>query len=345
MQLFENPFQPAQRQVSTARIKCSVHANLERKISMKMKIILLGAIALLASACDPDKTADLEGGATLAELGKSAFWAAFYGDKYEDLPAARDLLMRAYEENPKDTDNTLHVYSSWFWTTGELERLKPEPGPQQVGLYYENFLRYLNEARDLNPDDARADGWLGATLVILGRAQNNPELEKQGSGLLEVGKKRWPAFNNFMQVVAYEDVPVTSPQWPLALEGMWGTLDNCIGTRLDRANPDIKPYLPRENAPVGDRACWSSDKVPHNMEGMFLFFGNILVKNGDVGSARVMYANAKLIKGFSNWRDRGLLETSFNADLDARAALYRDADPENDPSTKTHGYCTSCHAR
>ena len=36
---------------------------------------------------------------------------------------------------------------------------------------------------------------------------------------------------------------------------------------------------------------------------------------------------------------------NLNADLGARAALYRDADPANDPSTKTYGYCTSYHAR
>ena len=59
------------------------------------------------------------------------------------------------------------------------------------------------------------------------------------------------------------------------------------------------------------------------------------------------YNNAKLVKEYPKWPYKSLLDDRLNANLEAKAALYRDADPDNDPplggASAGHA-CTYCHA-
>jgi hypothetical protein len=54
-----------------------------------------------------------------------------------------------------------------------------------------------------------------------------------------------------------------------------------------------------------------------------------------------------LIKEYPQWPYKYLLADRLSADLDAKAKLYADADPKNDPplagASDSHG-CTYCHA-
>jgi hypothetical protein len=56
------------------------------------------------------------------------------------------------------------------------------------------------------------------------------------------------------------------------------------------------------------RACWNSWIAPHNFEGFFLNMGDMLVKAGDVATARKIYANARHSPTYSEWKHRSLLE-------------------------------------
>ncbi|WP_437534089.1 hypothetical protein WME79_08325 [Sorangium sp. So ce726] len=312
----------------------------------RMKSATLCVAALAVASCDGARDAPdaSSGRPSLAQQGKEAFWDAFLNDRYEDLAASRDLLMRAYEENPKDAANTHQVYNAWFWTTGEIDRADPPLTPQQIGASWDSFLRFIQEGRELNPDDARYDGWLGATLVIGGLDQRSADLVQQGRALLGAGTERWPAFGQFMTVVAFERQPVTSPEWAEALEAMWATVDTCVGAKIDRENPDITPYLHKQGEQGLNSACWSTPGVPHGQEGLYLFFGDVLVKEGEVDAAEVMFRNARLTESYSTWRDRPIVEERLASDLAMRSALYRDDDPNNDPPVKTALFCTGCHS-
>jgi hypothetical protein len=76
-----------------------------------------------------------------------------------------------------------------------------------------------------------------------------------------------------------------------------------------------------------------------------LNLGNGLVKAGDIDAARIIYANAKYSKTYTSWPYRQVLEAIAASDLNARAALYADADPSNDPplGVPNRG-CVYCHA-
>src|SRR5262245_41481476 len=56
------------------------------------------------------------------------------------------------------------------------------------------------------------------------------------------------------------------------------------------------------------RVCWNSWIAPHNFEGFFLNFGDMLVKAGEPGLAVSMYANAKLTPDYASWPYRDVLE-------------------------------------
>ncbi len=77
-----------------------------------------------------------------------------------------------------------------------------------------------------------------------------------------------------------------------------------------------------------------------------LNFGNGLTKAGDIEAARIMLANARYAKHYATWPYREELEAVASSDLRARAALYADGDPGNDPpfGVPNRG-CVYCHAK
>ena len=76
-----------------------------------------------------------------------------------------------------------------------------------------------------------------------------------------------------------------------------------------------------------------------------LNLGGGLVKAGQIESARVMFANARYADHYADWPYRSYLEQVANSDLSARAALYADNNPSNDPplAVPNRG-CSYCHA-
>ena len=77
-----------------------------------------------------------------------------------------------------------------------------------------------------------------------------------------------------------------------------------------------------------------------------LNLGNGLVKAGQVEAAKVIYADAQYADNYATWPYRDVLEAIAASDLDARAALYADADPSNDPPLSVpNRSCVYCHAQ
>jgi hypothetical protein len=85
--------------------------------------------------------------------------------------------------------------------------------------------------------------------------------------------------------------------------------------------------------------------APHSFEGLMLNLGNGLVKAGEVDTARTVYANARYADNYRTWPYRQVLESIAASDLTARAKLYADNNPANDPAlTVPNRSCVYCHA-
>jgi hypothetical protein len=191
------------------------------------------------------------------------------------------------------------------------------------------------------------DCFLGIQQVKIGRLTMNTAIVQQGLAALDRSIQAWPQFSLFCKALAYDSLPVSDPNFMIAVQAMYDTFQSCFGEPIDPNNPDISKYLDQATAVGPNRACWNDWIAPHNAEGTYLYVGDLLVKLGNVAAARVAYNDAKLIKEYPQWPYSALLDARLNSDLNARALLYQDGNPANDPpiggDADSRG-CTVCHA-
>ncbi|HSW70631.1 MAG TPA: hypothetical protein VLH77_01470, partial [Gammaproteobacteria bacterium] len=123
--------------------------------------------------------------------------------------------------------------------------------------------------------------------------------------------------------------------------------DRCTNTKINRTNPDYRPFMVLETTQGRQRACWNSWIAPHNFEGFFLNMGDMLVKQGDWQTGIKIYKNARLSRTYSSWPYRDRLEKRIQ-NAKENVAYFR---KENEPSPDRRilfnsGYgCAACHQR
>ena len=95
-------------------------------------------------------------------------------------------------------------------------------------------------------------------------------------------------------------------------------MEICLGTQVDRTNPDVTHYRVPGTSLSADklRACGNTEAAPHNLEGFYLNFGDMLVKSGDWQTAQKVYANAMQSPDYAHW--------PFSAELQQRIAKAQD---------------------
>lgn len=297
-------------------------------------------------------TADDSDGASQAAIDR--FWQAYHGNDYGPIPQVEAQLQQALAHDPNNP--TLHALlgAAHFWHIGEAERdpnrtdpVLAEDMPDAVvafgqaltlDYYTGHSIGYIN--------DDHLPGYLGITTVHLGQMTNDPALIATGDQTLDFAVYQFPEFNNFNRWAAHNTDSKNSPTYQKALDSLWQGLDACAGTKIDRDNPDLKPYLNLLTSVGRKKACWwEGDLAPYSFEGYMLNLGNGLVKAGDVGAARVIFHNAHYATNYETWPYRSVFEAIENSDLNARSALYADGNSKNDPplGVPNRG-CSYCHA-
>jgi hypothetical protein len=281
------------------------------------------------------------------------FWAIFQGNDYGAISAVQAELQTALERDPENVTLTALLGATHFWHIGEYTR-DPKPDftvlQQDMPTAVQLFQRALNLDYGRHPIgyeyNDHLPGFLGVTTVHLGQRPSNPALIAKGDQLLDYSVYQFPEFNNFNRWAAHNADPRDSDSYKKALESLWQAIDACIGSSIDRTNPDVRPYLYLQTSVGRKSACWSQNRMaPHSFEGLMLNLGNGLVKAGQIDVARIAYSNAKYADNYTTWPYREVLESIAASDLTARAALYADNDPLNDPPlTVPNRSCVYCHA-
>lgn len=285
------------------------------------------------------------------------FWAIYHGNDYDGIPEVQAELQTAIQSDPNNPTLYALLGATHFWHVGEMSRdpdalahksVFAQDMPTAAALfqkaldldyYTRNPIGYIN--------DDHLPGYLGITTFHTGQEYRDPNLMAKADGILDFAVYEFPEFNNFNRWAAHLDDARDSETYKKALDSLWQDIDACIGTQIDRKNPDMKPYLGLVTAVGRKKACWwKGDIAPYGFEGLVLNLGNGLVKAGQVDAARVMYANAKYAENYSTWPYRDVLETIAASDLDARAALYAPgADPQDvAPLNVPNRSCVYCHA-
>lgn len=302
-------------------------------------------LALALSAACSSSTDDTEPTSSTS-AAVTTFFDDFHASRYSVASRDAKALDDAFTASPNDGQIAFVRGLAHNWHLAEAAR---DPSPDGATLQAEGMasLDQFTTAKKLNAADTRVDCFLGLAQVNTGRAAKSDALVSQGLATLDAAVTEWPEFNWFCKALAYDDLPATDPDYEKTVDALYSNLDACFGETVDRDNPDITKYLGQATDTGNKRACWNDTIAPHNAEGFYLYAGDALVKAGKIAPAKVMYGNAKLVREYASWPYKSILEARLSSDLDARAALYQDSDPSNDPkvggAADQHS-CTQCHA-
>jgi tetratricopeptide (TPR) repeat protein len=279
----------------------------------------------------------------LAQEAERKFWVNLHNGAYNQLPETTKLLTAAYLENPNDPTLAAHLGFAHIWKITERARLQTIPPTITDDITLSQH--YFTEAVMLDPSDARYQGFLGDSLLVSGKINQDQRQQVRGYFQLKRSIAEWPEFNYFTAGYVMSSLAPDSDEFKEGLDWQWKTLDLCANTKIDRNNPDFRPYLALETTQGPKRACWNSWIAPHNYEGFFLNMGDMLVKKGDWQTAIKIYKNAQIGKGYAHWPYRNLLEKRIqNA---KENVVYFNQENEHLPDRSilfNSGYgCAACH--
>jgi hypothetical protein len=273
-----------------------------------------------------------------------AFWTAFHAGAYDEIPHVRELLQRAYLEDPFDAVTTAHLGFLHMWHISERERL-----PELQATITDDMVlaqRYFAEAVEMT-GDPRYLGFLAGTELANGFIHKDEKLLRTGYFRMKDAVSEFPQFNLFARGYSLSQFPYDSDRFKAGVEDMWTNAEDCFDTKVDRQNPDYTPYMVQQTTVGVKRVCWNGPIAPHNHEGFTLNLGDMLVKQGDVKAARRMYTNAKLSSTFEKWPFKEVLEKRIT-DAESNVEVFRQPlDKQPKGGRMMFGSdmaCTACHA-
>jgi hypothetical protein len=274
------------------------------------------------------------------------FWSALHGADYAAYPQAIAAVEAALAESPEDPVQNAHLGWLHMWHLAEAGNFRATPREMSADL--KSAKQDFKHAVELDPNEARYLGFYATTLILESALASDAAGSRRAEATMARAVHMWPEFNLFTAGYMHSSDSYDSQEYGSAIKRMWRTLDVCAGQRVSREHPQFAEYLSLETAVGPKRACWNSSIAPHNLEGFFMNFGDMLVKKGDVALARSMYANARLSTTYTEWPYRDVLERRIT-DADANVAAFRDsassADGDTQVMVQSSFSCMACHRR
>lgn len=314
---------------------------------MLPRLCLLSALAFTLIGCEsiaisttPQKKPAISSTQT-AKVAENTFWKTLHSGRYEDLPNATRLMTAAYLETPTDPTLAAHLGFLHIWKI--TERARYQPVDPTITDHIILARKFFADAVQLNPNDARFQGFLGDSMLAEASIFHDDREQVQAYFQLKRSIHQWPEFNYFTAGYPMSTLDPSSDHFQEALAWQWKTLDLCAGAKIDRNNPDYRPYMSRETQIGPQRACWNSWIAPHNFEGFFLNMGDMLVKSGNWQTGIKIYKTAKLSKQYQSWPYRTLLESRI-ANAEGNVEKFRHEKLDKRAVLFNSGYgCVACH--
>lgn len=279
------------------------------------------------------------------------FWQQFHLGNYDSIPAILERLTVAYLENPNDLQAVYHLGFTHFWAIAERQNLEKIPG-----ILVEHAVlaqKYLGEAYRLNPDDARTLSFLSAAKIMVGAISDDEKLVADGylNGLKAI--REWEDFSEFSLAYTLGRLPYTDPNFQKSLDLIKSTVERCYceNSALE-SEACIRSIskIPKNPKGLGKkRVVHNTWVAPHNIEGFFMAYGDLLVKNGDWEKGREAYEFARHSPDFKNWDYRDILEKRIR-DARNNVSVFRKEIPSGEKvavdeaiMVQTSISCTACH--
>ena len=283
----------------------------------------------------PPRTAD-------ALAADQRFWHVFHAGSYDEIAPALRALQAAYLDQPRDAITAAHLGWLHIWRLAEHARIaRPDPMIADDAVLGR---RYFEQAVRLDPTDARYQGFYASLLLTEGTLLDDDELRQRGAAVMKRAVATWPEFNLFTAGYGGSAAPHESARFTDALAAQWRNLEVCLGHAVDRHDPDIA-RVPRLDVAGARRACTNTEIAPHNTEGFYLNFGDMLVKAGEPDAGATMYRNARTAPEFATWPYREILEARIR-DAAANVAGFRQprgAPGGAVPMIASAFACMACH--
>jgi len=294
-------------------------------------------IAVQSAPAKVPQPTTAEGQAVAAE-----FWTAFHAGRYDRIDELLEAHARVLVARPGDTLTTAHKAWLHAWKLSERARVRLEARITEHATLARTL---FDEAARLDPADARVLGFAAGMTMAEGAILGDEKEKRRGYYRMKDAVAAFPEFNLFSSGYSMSGGPSDGAPFREGLEQQWQTLDICFGTRLSRREPRIEPYLGLRTTEGPKRVCWNSWIAPHNWEGFFLNFGDMLARSGDLANARTMYEATRLSATYAEWPWRGVLERRL-AHVDELPQRLNDAaagEREWTPMVQSVFACTGCH--
>ena len=308
-----------------------------------MLLLLLGCAEFFAVKFAPARVPEVSE-AEDAVAARAAFWTMFGDNRILDLPSVTAQLTAAYLGHPQDPTLARllgHAHFLWFV---ERERL----GPSDATITDHAVLseHYFAQAALLDPEDHRIHAWWGGSQLVVAQLRGDDADQRRGYFETMRGVEGYPAYNLVTTAFIFGLPPKDSPAFPTALASIWGAIDQCAGTEVDRDHFEVASFRDRSPRPPRDagEVCWNDpERYPFNQQGIVLQLGELLLKAGETERARQVYSQLAETEGFEDWPLKHLAQDRLDH-LDAYAARWNTDTPP--PYLLTSGHsCTVCHAR
>ncbi len=273
----------------------------------------------------------------LAGRAEAAFWDTVLGDARRDEEALR-LLTRAAKRDPKDGRMPFLLAMTHLYRFGDAVTHYPSATPEQrteIDAARTAFARALPLLYANGAGDTRALGFASGTTYVAAVLAGDAALRAQGVAEMADAARLNPLFNAFNPIGAVPPaVPPTDPAYVEAL----------------RLLDEYFPVAAQDCFSSGAQGeiCFNDGLAPHNLEGTFVFFGDVYAKAGRIEDARSRYQTALSTAAGTGWSATFVAEVQERLDdLEGRVARFQDDDPTNDPpmlGVANRG-CAHCHYR
>ncbi len=307
-------------------------------------LCLLGC-ATLADWTAPQKLPAASPAKALAQL-EQEFWSALHTGNIEKISGLITRYKAVYASDPNQARAAVRLGFLHVWRLSEWSRFKTI-GPEVID---DAALckTYFAEATEMLPEDPRLAGFYAACSLAQADISKNERNTRRAYFDMLDAVEAWPEFNGFTAGFTMSKLPHNHERYDEAVEFQWRVLDECFGQKVDRERFDVKPYLSMEVQQGAKRACWNSVIAPHNFEGFFLNMGDMLVKQGNVAQAKIIYTQAKSSKDYQKWPYKHILESRLQQTEGLVSAFRRPIIPPQKPTGPVIMFyspfaCTGCH--
>lgn len=307
-----------------------------------------GEIAVMTA---PNRVA-IETSDNNAISAQTQFLQALEQGDYQKLDTVTEKLTGSYLQQPNDSRTNLYLGMAHLWAVAERDRLDPIPARIIERLTLADF--YLGEASKLNPDDARIVGFQASARMAMGSVHNVERWKRMGYFQAKDAISDYPEFNLFVLSNSMIQLPTQDPKLEEAEQALWRTVEVCFDRQIDPSKldtaalrADIIQGQKKFSGSQRDKACFNSKLAPHNVEGFFLHFGDVLAKTGNETNAKIMYQLASAAPSYSTWPYRQVLSDRID-NLSTIVDKFRKAKTEEDePELMARaGYsCVACHQK